>query len=108
ANGYRACHMRSEVEFWEGVAGAAWGMNQGTGWTWEGIKANLDWQWHNHRNTVKDAQRANTDPVGIFRRVRGMYYIMRGQRHNPGVTFAYRAAFRDDPDRFFLMVNGYR
>lgn len=107
-NGYRACHMASPVAFWEGVAGAAWGMNEGMGYSWEGIRENLNWQWRNKKSSILDAQRANTDPTNPYRRVLGMHYAMWGQRHNPGVTFAYRAAFRDDPDRFFQLVNAYR
>lgn len=105
---YERCHQSDPNAFWEGVAAAAWGVREGQHYDMPGIAANLDWQWRNNRGSIKDAQDKNTDPNRSFGRAIGMHYVLHGQRHNPAIQWAYRAAFRDHPDEFWAIVNSFR
>lgn len=104
-NSYISCHDSDADTFWvEGVCKAA----LGAAWDRNGLQnGHLNWQWVNNPDSIKNAQRAYTgfDP---FPHALGMYWLMWGQRHNESAQWAYRAAFRDDPDWLWGVINAYR
>jgi hypothetical protein len=104
---YRACARSDRRSFLDGVAGAASRVQHGVGYSWPGIRANLDWQWKHNQQSIDAAQR-EYGVGGPAPSARLMYFTLYGQRHSPGVMQAYRAAFRDNPAQFIEIVNSYR
>lgn len=74
-------------------------------------KLNIDWQKDNNAQSINDAKQdwdqsmqvANSQAKKFFQ-VKAMMDLMFGQRHNPPVMRLYRACFRDDASRLFLLL----
>lgn len=70
-----------------------------------GTKVNVEWQFRNNRDSIKNAQRYYSSSLKHAQAI-GMYYLLEGQRHNPGVMDGYRACYRDNPKALWDIVNG--
>lgn len=65
-----------------------------------GDKANIGWQKHENSTSIQKAKSA----FSVGNEVAGMYWLMWGQRHNPGVMEGYRASFRDKPQDLIALL----